>query len=218
MMMYQQNDQTMKSLTQNPSQCGSLKFIDRRGAATVEFAIVSIVLVLLIFGGIEMTRVSMLRHTVDHAAYTAARNAIIPGAKAEDVIATAEEHLNIIGLAGATVTVNPPVIEDESSVVEVQVRLPISENSFFTPEYLFGDLVGRSALMTERSPMQMSASLPKPPPQTPSTQPPTPTPPIPTPPENPETPINDDGGGGDPPAAPMPPSLPPPPPPPPPML
>ncbi|KAA1259113.1 TadE-like protein [Rubripirellula obstinata] len=191
---------------------------NRRGAATVEFAMVSIVLVLLIFGGIEMTRVSMLRHTVDHAAYAAARNAIIPGAKAADVIATAEEHLNNIGLAGATVTVNPAVIDDDSSVVEVQVRLPISENSFFTPEYLFGDLIGRSALMTERSPMQMSTSLPQPPPPTPSPQPPTPTPPIPMPPANPDPPINDDGGGSTPPPPPTPPSSPPPPPPPPPML
>ena len=198
----------------------------RRGAATVEFAVVAIVLFILVLGGIEMTRVSMLRHTVDHAAYVAARDAIIPGADAAEVIATAEDHLRTIGLSGATVTVTPAVILDETSVVEVQIDLPISQNSLMTPEYLFGDLIGRSALITERAPVQMSASLPEPPPPPPPTTPiefPTgPVPSFPTSPTPlPTVPDTSDGPGPTPPPstpAPAPPSPPPPPPPPPPPM
>ena len=163
----------MKESAKPPTHCLHQSHA-RRGATTVEFAMVSIVLVLLIFGGIEMTRMSMLRHTVDHAAYVAARNAIIPGAKASDVIAAAERHLDKVGLTGAVVTVDPEVITDESSVVEVLVRLPIAENSFAAPDFLYGDLIGRSALMTERAPIQMSGNLREPPPPP---EPPTPDPP-----------------------------------------
>lgn len=202
----------------------------RRGAATVEFAIVSVVLFLLVLGGIEMTRVSMLRHTVDHAAYVAARDAIIPGANAADVIATAEAHLRTIGLSGATVTVNPATIQDETSVVEVLIDLPISQNSLMTPRFLFGDLVGRSALITERSPVQMAASLPEPQqPTRPQPSSPVPTDPFPSFPDfpsfpTPTPPIQDLPGGPGPsptPTLPTPapqPTTPPPPPPPPPLL
>ena len=54
----------------------------RRGAAAVEMAIVSIVLFSVLMGGWEMSRVAMLRHSADYAAYLATRTAIIVGHQA----------------------------------------------------------------------------------------------------------------------------------------
>ena len=178
----------------------------RRGASAVEFAMVLPVLVLLIFGGIELTRVSMLQHTVDHAAYIAARDAIVPGANVSDVIQTAENHLQTIGVQGATITVTPSEITDSTTEVLVRVVAPVSGNSLVVPNFASSDVIGQARLLTERSPGQMSNSLPEPPPPPPD---------------------DDDGGGAgsggnddgdddnDPPP---PPSDPPPPPPPPPAL
>ena len=192
---------TMLSATSPPRNDPSLRRSPRKGAATVEFAFAFTILVLLIFAGIEITRVSSLRHTVDHAAYLAARVAIVPGVDAAEVIARAEAHLGAVGIVGASVSVTPAVIEDDTTVVEVQVTMPIAANSFITPQFVTGNLIGRSALMTERSPMQMSANLPEPPP---------PPPPPPSDPEDPPPPgddddDDDDGGPADPPPPPPPP-------------
>ena len=88
---------------------------NRDGAATVEFALVCTLLFLLVFGGIEISRVSMLRHTADHAAYLAARDAIIPGADTATVETTAENHLATIGVVNATVTVTPGMIASRAA-------------------------------------------------------------------------------------------------------
>lgn len=175
----------------------------RHGTTAVEFAVVLPVLVLLIFGGIELSRVSMLRHTANRAAYLAARDAMVPGADVAQVIQNAQDHLDAIGVEQAVITVNPSTIDDDTESVEVNVTFPVAGNSLVVPQFASGDVVGRARLMTERTGSQMATSLPAPPPP--------PAPPSP-PPSSPATPTP-------PPAIPPTPSpTPPPPPPPPPML
>lgn len=180
----------------------------RRGAAAVEFAAAFSVLVLLIFGGIELTRVTMIRHSIDHAAYVAARDAIVPGATSAAVLQRAQDHLAVVGIQNAVITLIPANIEESTSVVEVRVTAPLASNSYGVPQYVGGDLVGRARLMTERSPIQMAANLPEPPPPPALPLPPAP-PDRPSPQPTPVTPS---------PGPPSPPSPPPPPPPPPPNL
>ena len=57
---------------------------NRTGATAVEFAIVAPVFFLILFAMFEFSRVNVLRHTADNAAYEASRVAIIPGATAAD--------------------------------------------------------------------------------------------------------------------------------------
>lgn len=166
------------------------------------------VLVMLVFGGIEIVRFSMLRHTVDHAAYMAAREAIVPGADPATVRQRAADHLAAIGVNGGTIVLSPNPILESTSVVEVTVMAPVSNNLWITPQFLTGDLIGSSRLMTERAPIQMAAALPTPPP--PPAPPAPPRAPTPTPTPGPSL--------GTPPPPPPPASPPPPPPPPPPML
>ena len=148
----------------------------RDGATTVEFALAASILILLIFGGIEITRVSMLRHTVDHAAYLAARHAMIPGVDMQDVEDIALGHLQTIGVHSATVTITPnPIVEDTTSVA-VSVDIPVASNSLVIPQFVSGSINGQSRLMTERAPMVMAASLPEPPPPPPAPEPDPPPP------------------------------------------
>ena len=140
----------------------------RLGATAVEFAIASIVLFLVVFGTIEVTRVSMLRHTADHAAYLAARDAIISGATTADVKLAAQEHLASVGVKSASVVISPdPIVESTSSIL-VRVEFPAVNNSLVLPQFITGDIVGTCELLTERSPAQMATALPEPPPPPPT--------------------------------------------------
>lgn len=173
----------------------------RRGTAAVEFSICAVVLVLLVFGGIELARASMLQHIADHAAYVAAREVIVPGADASTAIGKANDYMSKLGINGASITVTPSTITESDSVVQVSVEIPGAGNLWVTPQFMLGNVNGDCSLVTERSPAQMSNSLPEPPPPPrPPTPPPTSPPPTSPPPSSP-------------PPSPPPPSSPPPPPP-----
>ncbi len=61
----------------------------RKGAMTVEFAIVAPLIFLLFLGGLELTALNFARQTLGNASYEAARKMIIPGGTAAQ--ARAEE-------------------------------------------------------------------------------------------------------------------------------
>jgi len=141
-----------------------MKRSDRRGATVVEFAITFPVLLLVVFGSIELTRVAMLRHTANHAAYVGTRRGIIPGADATDVVLAVEQHLRTVGIQGAVVTVSPAIIGDDTTLVDVEVTFPVSENSLVVPEFVSGDIIGNSVMLTERPKAVTALNLPAPPP------------------------------------------------------
>lgn len=191
---------------------------DRRGAAAVEFAVTFVVLIMFVFGGIELTRAAMLQHVADHAAYIAAREVIIPGASATMAIDKAEDYLQALSISDATIRVQPSAITENDTAVSVEVEIEPANNLWLTPRFMMSTIDGKCHLMTERSPASMSKSLPTAPP------PPSPDPPPPS-----SDPPSDGGSSDDdPPSEPPPaeeppaedpePSPPPPPPPPPPML
>ncbi|MCG8448622.1 MAG: pilus assembly protein [Pirellulales bacterium] len=51
----------------------------RAGATATEFAIVAPIFFLFIFVSFEFSRLNVIRHTADSAAYEAARQAMVPG-------------------------------------------------------------------------------------------------------------------------------------------
>lgn len=78
----------------------------RRGAVTVEFAIVAPLIFLLFLGGLEMTALNFARQTAGNASYEAARKLIIPGGTIAQAQAEGLRQMNLVGLGtGATVTV-----------------------------------------------------------------------------------------------------------------
>jgi Flp pilus assembly protein TadG len=133
---------------------------NRAGAAAVEFAIAISVLLMVVFASIEFVRLNMLKHSVEHASYLAARKGIIIGAKSGDVKNEAKDHLAILNVSGETVTVNPSTIDDDTGIVEVTVEVPVSGNSWISPVYFSGTITGRTRMLAERAAAEMAGTSP----------------------------------------------------------
>ena len=79
---------------------------NRRGALTVEFAVVAPLIFLLFLGGLELTALNFARQTAGNASYEAARKLIIPGGTIAQAQAEGLRQMNMVGIGtGATVTV-----------------------------------------------------------------------------------------------------------------
>ena len=168
-----------------------IQVLFRRGAHTVEFALVLPVILLLFFGGIEFARMSILRHVVDNASYEAARHVIVPGSTAQEGIDRANGILATMGVTGASIVVTPNPIKEDTDIVEVKVTLPALNNMWAVSIFSQGmSFESETRLLTERGPMQQAKGIlgpPPPPPPAPPTPPP-PAPPEPPPPEPPPPP------------------------------
>lgn len=133
---------------------------DRTGAAAVEFAIAISVLLMIVFASIEFVRLNMLKHSIEHASYLAARKGIIIGAKANDVKDEASAHLDLLSVTGETVTLNPSKIDDDTQVIEVVISVPVSGNSWISPVYFTGNITGRTRMLAERAAADMADAIP----------------------------------------------------------
>lgn len=120
----------------------------RRGATTVEMALTVPILFLLVFGAIEFSRAHMLQHTAEIAVTEAARQAIVPGATADDCRNTCLNELSIIGISTATVDIDPAVIQDDTPQVTVSVMVPVSEvNNLILPNWFYENTLSKSVTM-----------------------------------------------------------------------
>ena len=70
---------------------------DRRGAATVEFALTSFIVFFLFMAMIEFARFHIVRHSMDQAVYMGARVGIVPGATSAEVDQTVRDRLTLAG-------------------------------------------------------------------------------------------------------------------------
>jgi Flp pilus assembly protein TadG len=112
----------------------------RRGAAALEFVLVSVIFVLTLLGMIELSRAVMVQQVVVNAAREGARRAVVPGATEADL--TGENgvitHYLTRVQTGGTYTVTIYVNGEESSLpaanshdqVTVQVSVPFSDVSW----------------------------------------------------------------------------------------
>ena len=85
----------------------------RRAAAAVEFAVVSPLLFLLIFGIIEFGRLMMLGQLATNSARAAARVGSLSGSTTADISAMAGQALTPAGVKGASVKVYVNDVEKE---------------------------------------------------------------------------------------------------------
>jgi Flp pilus assembly protein TadG len=116
----------------------------RRGATTVEFAIVVPLVFLFFFAAYEYSRMSMIRHSVELAAYEGARRGIVPGATAGDAVARANQVLSSVGTRNASLTVTPDPITAQSSRITVDIQVPLDSNSWVPVGFLRGAQVQRT--------------------------------------------------------------------------
>lgn len=137
------------------------RYRPRSGAVLVEFAIVLPIIVVIFSGMIEISRVMMLQHTADTAAYEGARAGMVPGASAEEAKMEAKLLLQAAGLKAASVTVIPDVITEETAFLTVAVHIPVAANSWITPTQFFDFTIkSEVSLFCERSPVILLTGIP----------------------------------------------------------
>ncbi|MEZ6133045.1 MAG: pilus assembly protein [Planctomycetaceae bacterium] len=116
----------------------------RRGTLTVEFALVSGIILTLFFAGLEMTSLNLMRHSAGNATYEAARKGIVPGATAAEVEAEARRLLDLIG---ASNSVNVTV-QDDGNRVTVSVSIPVDQNSWGLSRFSSGMTIAKSCTLS----------------------------------------------------------------------
>ena len=129
--------------------CRSRSYIHRgqkrRGAAALEMAIVLGLLILLVFGIIEMGRAIMVNQVITNAAREGARRAVIAGATNTQVEGRIDTYLADAGITGYTRTLEVNGVPGSLATapthaqVGVAVSVPYSEVSFGVLQLLAPD-------------------------------------------------------------------------------
>jgi len=117
---------------------------NRVGASAIEFAITAPIILMLVFGGLELSRANLLRNTCEFAALEGAREGIVPGATATKCQDRAQEHLDLLGVKDSEVIISPTVILDDTDEITVTVRIPMTENALPMSQFVLGETMERS--------------------------------------------------------------------------
>ena len=134
----------------------------RTGAALVEFAFVLPIILLFFCAIVELSRLMLVQHSVDTAAYEGARNAMVPGATVADAESSARRLLEAARLTGAVIQIEPTTIVEDTPMVSVHIEVPIAQNAWITPFWFkSGTLVSEVSLITERPPMVQLTGVPQ---------------------------------------------------------
>jgi Flp pilus assembly protein TadG len=120
----------------------------RRGAALVEFALTSSILFLLLFVAIEFMRVNTIINSAENAVYEGARVGVVPGATPDKIIAKTEAVISAIGVRGASVSVEPAAIDNDTPQVTVSIDVPITSNTILAPRFFLGDTLSKTCTLT----------------------------------------------------------------------
>lgn len=128
----------------------------RRGASTVEFAVVIPVFFIFVFGIVELGRGMMVTHLLGNAARDGCRVGIIAGETTSTVASKVTSKLSSQGINGATTTVlvNDANVDVSSAnsgdVITVNVTVPASNITWLPGAgYLTGTLAGTYSLRRE---------------------------------------------------------------------
>lgn len=120
----------------------------RCGATVVEFAVITPVAFFVIFSGIELSRMSMIRNNAEIAVYEGARRGILPGATAAAVTAEVNHYLNLIGVKQKTVTITPSVITGQTQQITVSVSIPIASSTWVVGKLTKGKMITKSCTLS----------------------------------------------------------------------
>ena len=128
----------------------------RSGAAMVEAALVLPVLVLLIFGFMEMARMGMAFQLITNAAIQSCRIAVINGYTQADVTTRAQSILASGGIApnSYTLATTPANVTTthHGDAVTVSISVPYSNIAWLTPMFLSSTTLKASATHTSERP------------------------------------------------------------------
>lgn len=123
----------------------------RRGAAVVETAVVAPLMILSMFGMMEVGYAFMVKQSVTLASREGARAGALPGATNTDVTDAVDTAMEAANLSGYTMTSNISTLGPTDLEIWVQVSLPLNRVSF-TGNMLGGgsfDIVGKTTMRRE---------------------------------------------------------------------
>ncbi|MCG8409186.1 MAG: pilus assembly protein [Phycisphaerales bacterium] len=121
----------------------------RRGATTVEVAVMAPVMLLMMLGFMEVANAFMLKHTVTLAADQGGRAASLPGATLADVNAAVDEAMGAAGLEGYATRSNLDLTDPENPELWVEVSISL-DRGLFTGNLLGGGNIEISTRRTSR--------------------------------------------------------------------
>jgi Flp pilus assembly protein TadG len=123
----------------------------RRGAAMVEFALISPVLLLFLVGMIEFGRAIVVQQLITNASREGARVAGYDTTSQTSTVTSAvNAYLTNVNISGATTTVtpNPPSGASDGQQVSVAVSIPYSKVSWVpSPFFLGGQTLSATCVM-----------------------------------------------------------------------
>ena len=120
----------------------------------VEFAVVSPVFFLLIFGMIEYGRLVMVQQVLTNASREGARVGVLDGSTQADVTTAVTNYLTSARINSATVTVtpNPPSSAGYGAPVTVAISVPFNQVSWLpSPMFLGGKTMTATSVMRRES-------------------------------------------------------------------
>ncbi len=122
------------------NRCRSKQASRRHGAATVEFAVVAPVFLIMIIGVMEVGRGIVVQQLLTNASREGARIGSYDSTMTTSTVSTAvNSYLSNVGITGATTTVtpDPPSGASDGQSVSVTVSIPFSKVSYLpSPVYL----------------------------------------------------------------------------------
>ncbi|MCC6509829.1 MAG: pilus assembly protein [Pirellulaceae bacterium] len=119
----------------------------RRGATTVEFAIVVPIIFAMFLGTIEMTRLNFIRHSAANAAYEGARKAIIPGSSFTEATDESLRLMRAVGV-GNGVTASLTTLNDTMTVT---VTVPVNQNSWGAARFSSGMTITQACTLSRET-------------------------------------------------------------------
>ena len=134
----------------------------RTGATTVEFALVVPLVFSFFFAAFEFSRMGMMQHTTEMAAFEGARRSMVPGATAADAVNRANQVLATVGTRDASVTVTPTSITPDTRYVTVAVEVPLDTNAWVGTYFLRGMRFRRSYTLGRENVNWSATSEPSP--------------------------------------------------------
>mgnify|MGYP002622594413 CR=1 FL=1 len=123
----------------------------RRGAAVVETAVVAPLMILAMFGMIEVGYAFMVKQTVTLASREGCRAAALPGGNMTDVQSAVDASMGAADLTGYSTTSNISSVGPTDTEVWVEVSMPLNRVGF-TGQMLGGgsfDITSRTSMRRE---------------------------------------------------------------------